>query len=96
MSEICMLTTSDNPYNPFTHFDEWYKFDEEKGYCTCGYLSRIAKTSDELSEELNREELNNAMNEILKYDASDKYLKVTEQTADKFAAFVQKQLTEEQ
>ena len=38
----CMITTIDNPYNPFTQFDEWYAFDEGKGYCTSGYLARIS------------------------------------------------------
>lgn len=46
---ISMLTTIDNPYDPFIQFDEWYAFDEAKGYHTCGYLARIAKSSDELS-----------------------------------------------
>ena len=40
-----MLTTIDNPYSPFTQFDEWLEFDTLKGYNTCGYLARVAKTS---------------------------------------------------
>ena len=50
-NETCMLTTFDNPYNPFTHFDQWFMFDTEKGYNTCAYLGRIARTSDEMTEE---------------------------------------------
>ena len=23
----CAITTIDNPYNPFTQFDEWFTFD---------------------------------------------------------------------
>ncbi len=46
-----MLTTSDNPYNPFTQWDEWNVFDMEKGYNTCSYLARIAAVSDELSDD---------------------------------------------
>ena len=34
-----MLSTSDNPYNPFTQFKEWYSFDISKGYNTCSYLA---------------------------------------------------------
>lgn len=44
-----MLTTRDNPHNPFTDFDRWYQYDIEHRYDTCGLLARIAKTSDEWS-----------------------------------------------
>lgn len=42
------LTTVDNPYNPSTQFDEWLAYDMQKGYNSCGYLSRAveSKTSD--------------------------------------------------
>ena len=50
MSEY-MLTTVDNPYDPFTEFDAWLGFDVSKGYNTCAYLARVAVSSDELSEE---------------------------------------------
>ena len=43
-----MLTTIDNPFNPFDQFDEWFAYDVSKGYHTCSYLARIAKTSDEI------------------------------------------------
>ena len=49
----CMLTTFDNPYNPFEQFASWFLFDVEKGYNTCAYLGRIARTSDQLTEEEN-------------------------------------------
>ena len=39
-----MLTTIDNPYDPFTEYDRWLEFDEEKGYFTNSYLQR--KQSD--------------------------------------------------
>jgi len=32
MASKCMLTTFDNPYNPFDEFTSWFMFDEEKGY----------------------------------------------------------------
>ena len=41
-----MLTTVDNPFDPFEQFTSWFMFDEEKGYHTCSYLGRIARTSD--------------------------------------------------
>lgn len=45
----CMLTTTDNPYDPFDDFDRWYVYDESKGYHTCGYLDRIGLSYEDLS-----------------------------------------------
>lgn len=49
MAKMSFLTTTDNPYNPLTHFDQWLEFDEEKGYNSCSYLARIAPASSNLS-----------------------------------------------
>lgn len=76
MQSKCMLTTKDNPYNPFEQFANWYMFDVEKGYNSCAYLGRIAKTSDELSEEENELEIERAIDEIIKYDFLNIYIKV--------------------
>lgn len=78
----CMLTTFDNPYNPFEQFISWFLFDVEKGYNTCSYLGRIARTSDQLSEEENELEIERAIDEIIKYDFRNIYKKVTMQTVD--------------
>ena len=72
-----MLTTEDNPFNPFTDFDNWYAFDVSHGYNTTSYLARIAKTSDELSELDQRLEINNAIDEILSFNLTGNYIKVT-------------------
>lgn len=68
MKEKLMLTTIDNPFNPFTQFDEWNEFDQEKGYYTNNYLARIAKTSFQLSESEEEEEIFDAMTEIVAHD----------------------------
>lgn len=62
------LTTVDNPYDPFEQFTSWFLFDEEKGYHSTSYLGRIARTSDELSDEENNLEVERAIDEIIKYD----------------------------
>ncbi len=79
MSSRCMLTTFDNPFNPFTQFDSWFLFDIEKGYSSCSYLGRVARTSDQLSEEENDIEVERAIDEIIKYDFMNIYKKVKEQ-----------------
>lgn len=75
-NETCMLTTFDNPYNPFTHLDQWFMFDTEKGYNTCAYLGRIARTSDEMTEEEYNMAIEAAIDEIIKFDFRNIYKKV--------------------
>jgi hypothetical protein len=74
-----MLTTFDNPYDPFEQFTSWFLFDIEKGYNSCAYLGRIARTSDQLSEEENDLEVERAIDEIIKYDFRNIYKKVIRQ-----------------
>lgn len=71
----CMLTTIDNPYNPFDEFDQWFMFDNDHGYGSCQYLARIARTSDTLSEKENDEEVERAIDEIVRLDPFNIYMK---------------------
>ena len=73
MASKCMLTTFDNPYNPFDEFTSWFMFDEDH---SCAYLGRIAKTSEQLSDEENAQEIERAIDEIIKYDFQNIYKKV--------------------
>lgn len=45
-----MLTTVDNPYDPFTQFGSWYKYDMTAGYDTCGTLARLMCSSHNLTD----------------------------------------------
>ena len=76
LTKPVMLTTADNPYNPFTQFDEWQKFDESKGYYTCAYLARIVKTSDELSETDEALAIQQGIDEIIRLNVLGIYKKV--------------------
>ena len=76
MSAKYALTTYDNPFNPFEQFMSWFLFDEEKGYHSTSYLGRIARTSDQLSDEENNLEVERAIDEIIKYDFRNIYKKV--------------------
>lgn len=60
-----MLTTVDNPFDPFTQWDEWYVYDTQMGYNTCAYLARVAVTFDGMTEEEESEAIDDAMNEIV-------------------------------
>lgn len=68
-----MLSTVDNPYDPRTSWDEWFAFDTARGYNTCGLLARLCTSSDSLSEELEIEEIENAIDRILNLDGTKFY-----------------------
>ena len=69
MQDAYRLTT-------FEQFTSWFLYDEEKGYHTCAYLGRIARTSDALTDEENELEIERAIDEIIKYDFRNVYKKV--------------------
>lgn len=71
-----MLTTVDNPYNPFTQWDSWYAFDTQKGYNTCGYLARVAQTSEAFPEKLEEEAIVEAIDDICRLNINGMYRKV--------------------
>ena len=80
MKEFCMLTTVDNPFDPFEEFTSWLLFDAEKGYNSCSLLARIARTSDQFTDEENSKEVERAIDEIIKYDFMNIYKKVKKTT----------------
>lgn len=63
--KIYAITTSDNPYDPFDDFNNWLSYDHLKGYNTSEYLARIARTSDELTDQENAREIEAAIDEII-------------------------------
>ena len=74
-----MLTTTDNPFNPFTQFDDWLAYDELKGYNTCAYLARIVKSSEELSALDEEMAIDSAIDEIISYNILGIYEKIFKQ-----------------
>ena len=76
MSMKCMLTTFDNPYDPFDDYTGWLVCDIERGHGCCEMLGRFARTSDVLSPEENDREVERAIDEIIKHDFLNIYKKV--------------------
>jgi len=60
-----MLTTVDNPYDPFTQFNEWRVWDESRGYHTLSLLARVTRSSPELSDEDQKLAIEQGMDEIV-------------------------------
>lgn len=71
-----MLTTIDNPYDPFTQFDEWFAWDTRAGYHTLNLLARVARTSPDLSEADLAQAEEDAIDEIVLYNVSGVHRKV--------------------
>lgn len=78
----CMLSTSDNPYNPFTEFWKWYTFDVLHGYDTCGYLARVCEYTDDVSDREERLSLNDAIEDALRFNLTGNRIKVTQEVTN--------------
>lgn len=90
MAEEVMLSTIDNPYNPFDNFDQWYAYDELKARqenrpTCCGYLARVDASSDEVSEAEQIQTMNDIIDEIIELNLSGKFIKLTRSEAAKLA-----------
>ena len=71
-----MLTTVDNPHDPFTDYDNWYQWDERAGYHSTSFLARIVQTSNEISDADWDLAMDQAIDEIVKENVSGVYVKV--------------------
>lgn len=77
-----MLTTVDNPFDPFDDFKSWYLFDIEKEYNTCELLDRIVKLSDGMSELEKDKAYNLAIDQIIENDFLNIYKRVSREAED--------------
>lgn len=69
MSRAVALTTSDNPYNPITQYEDWYRYDAiEHDYDTSSYFDRISHVATELGDQLYIDDIENAIDEAVKYN----------------------------
>lgn len=71
-----MLTTFDNPYDPFTEWDEWFMWDLHAGYHTPGLLDRVSRVSDEISEADQALAIEQAIDEIVRENVSGMHRKI--------------------
>lgn len=82
MKSECMLTTFDNPFDPFEQFTDWRLFDLEKGYFTCEHLGRIVQLSNEMTQKEEDEEVERAIDQIISDDFLNIYKKVRRKTSE--------------
>lgn len=79
-----MLTTVDNPFNPFTEFDAWLEFDNSMGYGTAAFLARITVDSSDLSEPDQALAIQDAIDEIIQENVSGMWRKVSRESMKQF------------
>ena len=80
-TEAVMLTTEDNPFNPFTQYNDWLAYDEHAKYYTNSYLARVCITSPGLSDSSQQTAIRQAMDEIVKLNLSGGHMILTEEEA---------------
>ena len=78
MAKDYMLTTVDNPYNPFDQFTSWLMFDKEKGYDSCEYLARVVNLTEDMTQKEIDEEEHRAIDQIIANDFLGIYKRVYE------------------
>lgn len=72
-----MLTTIDNPHDPFESFPRWYQWDVANGYNSSAFLARILVDGDGLSEADENIAIEMAIDEIVRENVSGMFKKVT-------------------
>ena len=75
MSYECKITTFDNPFDPFEQFEDWRRFDEEKGYDSCSRIARLAEFSDDMTQKEIDEETERAIDTLIEIDFLNIYEK---------------------
>lgn len=75
-----MVTTTDNPFDPFTQYEQWDRFDCQHGYYTMNYLMRLANVSTDLTDQEYEDEIEAAVDTICRLNVLGIYKKVSTKT----------------
>ena len=82
----CMLSTTSNPYNPFTSFDIWLAEDQrlaiqENRPTCCAYFDRVMPVGSEVSDAEYEQVCEDVIDEIVQLNLSGNFRKVTPENA---------------
>lgn len=72
-----MLSTDDNPYDPFDNYPQWEAWDRRAGYHTSDFIARIVLATGETSIQLAVQAINNAVDEAVRENVQGNYVKVS-------------------
>ena len=73
-----MLSTTDNPFNPWTHYDQWFEWDTSRGYNTASYLATVVQLINANGRVSDDEALALAIDDILEFNITGNYVLVPE------------------
>ena len=79
MANVCMLSSYDNPFNPFdpNEFKQWLFFENDKGFDPCSIVARLANITDDMSEDEIDIETERAIDAFIAADFSNNFIKLT-------------------
>ena len=77
-----MLTTIDNPFNPFEQFVDWYMYDCQMGYNTYSRIARLMPADDESLSSIEKDRIeDNIIDRLIRHDPLGIYTRVDEESA---------------
>ena len=79
MREVA-ISTFDNPYDPFENFDEWYRYDCDKGYGSCQILANLTEVFEGMTPKEFNEEMERGIDQLLIADPVNLYTKVVRES----------------
>ena len=77
-----MITTIDNPWNPFTHYHEWLSYDTSHGYNTDQWLYVLTRTSNDLNADERLVQIDAGCQRLLELDPFGLHVKLYSHDAD--------------
>lgn len=80
MADEFMLSTIDNPYDPFEQFTLWHLFDKEKGYDSCERLMRNVEIREDMTPQEIEAAADAAMDKLIEEDVMNVFVKVRPRT----------------
>lgn len=80
MKREVYITTIDNPFDPFEDYVSWFLFDIEKGYYTSSKVGRLVRSTDNMTEKEEFEEIERVIDRLIEIDPLNIYIKVVRET----------------
>lgn len=81
MENEVLITTVDNPIDPFEDFKGWWNEDHRRGYNSWEKVARFCSQSQSMTKEEELEDIERAIDEVIRYDFTGLYRKVDRQRA---------------